>query len=335
MKRLSIFGGLVAAALIFACSDNAELKPSVRYLQAFDREFQIQVYDTSKSSNEINRAMFAVERELYRLEGIYGEADTSIISQLNRNSWKAPLSADVRDFFIRSQAYFLESDGLVDITLRPLYDLYDFDGRQYVPSAEELRSALDQSGAELLQINDNRLRLNGRRLDLRPLLRGHILRMLGDKLKQLAINDFLLTTAGAIEFDWQHPQSPAKIYIRHPRHEGKYFGMLEVATSSGVATEADFQKYFMHNGRRYHTALSPQSGLPADNMIAITVLSNNAEVADFYCSYLFQMELQAAREIVLMDPTLEALIIFSGEDGMRHWLSPGLRDKFELYEEDA
>ncbi|HCJ10261.1 MAG TPA: hypothetical protein DHW14_03750, partial [Clostridiales bacterium] len=79
---------------------------------------------------------------------------------------------------------------------------------------------------------------------------------------------------------------PWRIAVRHPRAEG-FLGVLELPGGTAVATSGDYERFFVHEGRRYHHILDPSTGWPVSGVVSVTVLAPTAAEADALATALF------------------------------------------------
>jgi thiamine biosynthesis lipoprotein len=64
---------------------------------------------------------------------------------------------------------------------------------------------------------------------------------------------------------------------------------IEAAGEISIVTSGDYERYFNHQGRRYHHILDPQSGMPASKAQSATIISSSATLADAWSTALFVM----------------------------------------------
>ena len=78
---------------------------------------------------------------------------------------------------------------------------------------------------------------------------------------------------------------PWRVGIRDPRAV-RTLAWLELNDES-VATSGDYERFFLVNGKRIHHLLDPRTGRPAGHTIAVTVIANDATLADAASTALF------------------------------------------------
>ena len=325
---------VVLTILTAGCTEVIEYEPVIRYVQAFNTAVQISVYDTSASQGKITSAVNVFEKEVLHYEYLMNHAsDTGALYRLNNSqntTWDIP--EELHDIIEKGIQWGKKSDGLVDITIKPVMDLYVFTEKFKLPDSSEMQEALEKVNYSKLKLSKNRLYRDNLQLDLTHLAKGYTIYKASKILLEREINDFLINAGGVIQFQWTHPELPATIYIRHPRQLGKFYGQFHLNHSCGLATAADYQKWTDYEGTRYHHLISPKTGKPVSDMIAISVIAANAFVADYYATYLFLLGHEKAKNIVTDHRALEAIIIWQEMGQLKHWISAGLIDNFEYNE---
>ena len=77
-----------------------------------------------------------------------------------------------------------------------------------------------------------------------------------------------------------------KIGLQHPRKPESILASFSLS-GKAVATSDDYQKYFNHEGTRYHHILNPKTGYPVTGMTSATVVTDTVMDADALSTVLF------------------------------------------------
>jgi len=77
-----------------------------------------------------------------------------------------------------------------------------------------------------------------------------------------------------------------RVGILDPRGEGVLAG-LAVADGECLLTSGDYERYFEHQGKRYHHLLHPEHGYPARGTASATVIAQDCARADAAATALF------------------------------------------------
>ena len=255
---------------------------------------------------------------------------------------------------IRPNALFLEmygfayrmwerSGGAVDCAAGPLFDAWGFGFREGVmPSDQEVRSLRSTCGMALLPaelpLQDGVLDPAGLgfpRLNFNAVAQGYSCDIIARYLYGLGVKD-MLVDIGEIWCDGRNPSGgPWAVGIDRPvdRDPDSVIGdqgLTGIWSSGqapcGVVTSGNYRKYYMKDGRKYAHTIDPVSGYPVQhNLLSATVVSSEgAGVADAVATWCMVVGLEKAKELVAGDPSLEAYLVYSGEDGrMQEWVSAG------------
>lgn len=105
-------------------------------------------------------------------------------------------------------------------------------------------------------------------------------------LKNMGINNAIINTGGDLKVIGTHGDRPWKIAIRHPRNNS-VLASINAQDNEAIFTSGDYERYYMHEGMRYHHILDPRTGYPAQGTQSVTVIHNNAGLADVAATALF------------------------------------------------
>ncbi|MCX5707529.1 MAG: FAD:protein FMN transferase [Candidatus Omnitrophica bacterium] len=230
------------------------------------------------------RAPEIVFSEIRRIEGMLSKyRPESEISQLNKNG---QVKASPEMFYIleKSVGFWELSQGVFDVTVGPLMDLWGFTKKEFrQPSAEEIREALKIIGSNKIILNKQdyvvKFMLPGMKVDLGAIAKGFAVDCAVRKLKDSGISSCLINAGGQIYGLGDKSGRPWKVAIRSPRGEGVE-GYLEIKDQA-VSTSGDYEQYFEKDKRRFSHIMNPHTGYPEDSkIISATVIADDGLTAD-------------------------------------------------------
>jgi len=268
----------------------------------------------------------------------------SLLSRFNAGEPIRPnrLFLEMYDFAYRM---WLRSGGAVDCAAGPLFDAWGFGFREgKLPSEEEVERLLQVCGMaklpEVLPLEDGVLdpaRMGFPRLNFNAVAQGYSCDIIARYLYSLGVKD-MLVDIGEIWCDGLNPSGASwAVGLDRPtdRADDSVAGddgltgvWLSEGKPAGVVTSGNYRKYYVQDGRKYAHTIDPLSGYPVrHNLLSATVISSEgAGVADAVATWYMVVGLEKAKQLVLEDPTLEAWLVYSADDGtMQEWGSPGFR----------
>jgi len=204
-----------------------------------------------------------------------------------------------------------ESNGAFDPRIKPLIDLWGFDGGDAaVPEADALAGTV-----KILQTQ-------GQPIDLQELAAVPDVLHFGAWAKGYAVDRALevlrshesaaLVDAGGevrgFGADWT-------VGVQHPRLPGSLLVALEPGELA-VATSGDYEQFFEQDGERYCHLLDPRTGWPAKGCRSVTVLAPDCARADALATAVFVLGPTEGMNLVEGLPGIECLIIDA--EGERH-----------------
>lgn len=191
-----------------------------------------------------------------------------------------------------SLPHYRSSGGLFNPALGGLVRLWGFheEGGGIVPSPEQLQPYIERPpGMQQLVLNEAVISSThpALQLDFGGIAKGYALKVLVDNLAHMGFEHLILNAGGDLRALGRHGARPWCVGIRHPRKPGETLASLQIRNDESVFTSGDYERYFMHEGRRYHHILDPRSAYPAGDAIAVTVVHPDAIVADAAATALF------------------------------------------------
>lgn len=117
------------------------------------------------------------------------------------------------------------------------------------------------------------------KLDLGGIAKGYGVDRIIDMLREMGIENAIINGGGGLRAIGRHGERPWRIGIRDPRGPGS-IAAVEVSGDESVFTSGDYERYYEHEGRRYHHIIDPRSGYPAAGTRSVTVIADNGTLAD-------------------------------------------------------
>lgn len=260
----------------------------------------------------------------------------SEISRINRHAGQhaVPVSNDMASLLERTLQVSRMSSGVFDPSVGVLLDAYGF-GRSdtlHVLSEAERKALLSLVHYDQIRFSGDSVRLQDHRMliDLGGIAKGYAV---GEAIKTLqarGIGDAQIDAGGDLA-TIASPLTAGKrnIYIRHPLNREKFFGRFRMDVGT-VATSGDYERYFIHNGERFHHILDPRTGWPARLCRSVTIRAVDAALADGLSTAVFILGPDKGMALVEQLPDVDAVIIYEDDQGLQYKVSSGLQAGFEL-----
>lgn len=106
-------------------------------------------------------------------------------------------------------------------------------------------------------------------------------------LKTLGVKHAIINTGGDLKALGKHGERAWRIGIRHPRKKDVIIASIETQGEESIFTSGDYERFYLHNGKRYHHILDPRTGYPAQGTQSVTVIHTNSGLADAAATALF------------------------------------------------
>lgn len=185
---------------------------------------------------------------------------------------------------------------------------------------------------ENLKLDGKKLSSNNSstQLNFGAFAKGYSIDLSMQYLKKSGIRNAVINTGGDLGVIGKHGNRHWKVGIRHPRKE-EVIAWLEVKNNENVFTSGDYERFYIHNNKRYHHILNPETGYPASGATSVTVLHHNASEADAAATALFVAGPKKWHEIALSMGIRSVMLI---DDHGKIHMSPKMADRIHLNDEN-
>ena len=271
-------------------------------------------------SQDAESANIAIESALDAMTEIDSLMSTykqdSEISEINRQAGQNAVSVSSQTFFVvKSAIYYSEiSDGAFDITISPLVRIWGFLRKQgRIPSLEEINQKRALVNYKLIGFDSEHKRVklpkNGMMLDLGGIAKGYAVDQAVEKLRAAKMENVLVNLSGNM-YAMGHPKDKKvwRIGIRHPRQKKGLLGVLKLQEQA-IATSGDYEKYFIHNGKKYSHLINPRTGYPVSGIASVTIIAQTAMEADALSTTVFVLGPEQGLQLIESKDGAEGMIV--------------------------
>jgi len=284
------------------------------------------------------RALRAFERvfdEFDRLDRLHSVwKDGSDVLRVNAEAGHAPVKVSPETVEVLGAARQVSewTGGKFDVTFGALSGLWKFDHDQdnRIPRQEDIRRQLPLIDFTAVEVNAGAgtvfLRRAGARIHLGGIGKGYAVDRAAALLRADGVADFLIQAGGDLYAGGSHGDRPWRTGIRDPRGPvDRIFAAMNLRDET-FSTSGDYERYFIHDGHRYHHILDPDDGQPAQGCRSVTIVAKQAILADALSTGVFVLGPQAGMALIEKLPDVEGVIV---SDQNTVLVSSGLTGRLE------
>ena len=151
-----------------------------------------------------------------------------------------------------------------------------------LPDPSEIEARISGGvGAAILRWDGDRI-MGGRSfllIDLGGIAKGAILEDSVQILRKLGVNHAIVDIGGDLTVLGDIRGKPAHIGIRSPVADNPV-ASIDIVDGETIVTSGNYERYVEIGGQRYNHILDPQSGYPVEHTAAVTVVHDDAMLAD-------------------------------------------------------
>jgi thiamine biosynthesis lipoprotein len=277
-----------------------------------------------------------VFREFERLESLMSVwRPASDIVRLNQAAGRHPVvvSSDVMEALRMAKDVGDWTDGAFDVTFGALSDVWKFDHDQdnRIPSAEEIGRRVPFVDYRALDLDTVGSRAyiagKGMRAHLGGIGKGYAVDRGAAILRSRGVHDFMIQFGGDLYVGGSRGERAWRLGIRDPRGPADSIFAAVDLTDSAFSTSGDYERFFVRSGRRYHHILDPRTGEPARGCRSVTIVADNATLADALSTGVFVLGPDKGMALIERLPRIEGVIVTSDN---RVLVSTGLKARLEI-----
>jgi FAD:protein FMN transferase len=318
---------LLLLSLISACTDKA-IKPVSLVGEAQGTYYMVTYYDAANRNlqREIDSLLkdFDMSVSLWEPE--------SILSRINRGDTAVVPDEIFLYNFTTSLSVATETNGAFDFTISPLVKAWGFGPRERAEITPQLIDSLRELvDYRKVWLENGKVVKSDERIafDFNAVAQGHSVDLIAQMLRGYGIENFIVDVGGEIYASGIKPDgSNWLVGIEEPTEfagDSRTVSLIVRLENKALATSGNYRKYYEKDGMRYSHTINPQTGYPVDhNLLSVTILAENAALADAY-----------ATAFMVMGHDKAIGFVEGRSDLQGHFIWSGLKGKFESYSTDG
>ena len=238
-------------------------------------------------------------KKLVQLENLFSlYKENSQLSMLNKNGYIENPHPDMIALLDLSKKYAEITDGAFDVTVQPLWNLYNeaFIKTNKPPLESEIEKTLSLVDWRSISVSKNLINYEkeGMSSTLNGIAQGYITDKISEHLINSDINNTLVQL-GEYRGIGDHPDGrPWRLLLSNPEHTDS-IGQIEF-TNAAVATSAGLGTPFDLTGKHHHI-FDPKNGYNANNYLQVSVTSKTAAEADALATAFLILNRKASEKI--------------------------------------
>ena len=296
--------------------------------------YNISRVDTEDRSFDIKNRVDHRLREINAAMSTY--ISNSELSQINRSDdINFRVSSDLAEVLSISLSIYRASQGLFDVTIGPLVNLWGFGPDAKVerqPSNEQILLQLDRVGSDALKLQALTLeRSEYRYIDLSAVAKGWGVDQIAELYEDYGIDNYLVEIGGEMRLSGNKPSDiPWRIAIERPSGDLQQRSpqLIFSPGARAVATSGDYRNYFELDGVRYSHTIDVKTGKPISHRLAsVSVIHERSAYADAWATALNVAGPEAGL-LLAEQNNLAAYMIVREENGFKEYFSNQFRAWF-------
>lgn len=322
MKRFLI--ALLISALLLPSLGGCSLqqkKYTNQGFEWFDTFYLLTVYtDNEEEFDRYATLCRNMIREYHQLLDIYHTYDG--INNLKTVNDRAGEAVDVEprlyEFLRYAQEMHELTDGYTNIAIGSVTTLWHEAREQAangeeaaLPDAKKIAEAMTHTDIQSLHLleNERTVLLSDPlcSLDAGALGKGYVAQKIANALVKEGCESFLLNMGGnTVAFGSKPQNEPWLVGIQTPEGHKGYEGSLRLS-GEALVTSGSYERNLTVDGVPYHHIIHPHTGYPNSTYQSVSVLCDNAALADALSTALFSMTPEAGMALVESLPHTEAI----------------------------
>lgn len=257
-------------------------------------------------------------KEIQRIEKLLTTfSEESQTNEINRNAGITPVVVDLEVFQLIQRANRISkiTQGAFDLSYGSIdKSLWNFDiTMKTLPSVEIAKKSVRLINYNNIILDEKNttvfLKEKGMRIGFGGIGKGYAAEMAKRKLQELGVQNGIVNASGDLcTWGTQTNGKQWTVGIADPNEKIKSFAQMNISNKA-IATSGNYEKFITINDKKYSHTINPKTGLPITGISSVTIICNNAEIADAMATPVMVMGIEAGLFMVNQIKDLACIII--------------------------
>ena len=290
-----------------------QFKKNIRLM---GNQFEFTLID--ENENNANETFEIAIQEIKRIETLLTTfSDTSITFKINENAGISPVQVDDEVFQLIKRCQFISkiTQGAFDISYGSLDKrFWNFDlNMTSLPDPKVAKKAVELINYENIILDETHktvfLKNKGMRIGFGGIGKGYAAEMAKKKLIENNVLNGIVNASGDLTaWGFQENGEAWTIGVADPNQRKSIFSTFKI-TNKAVATSGNYEKFITINNKRYSHTIDPKTGYPISGIKSVTILAENAEIADALATPVTVMGIDVGMNFINQLKTIGCIII--------------------------
>ncbi len=343
MKRfisliLSLIFIMLSFASISSCQLQSKQKFKAYYFDYFDTATTIVGWESSQKEFDATCEIIKAELEYYHKQyTIYNSYEgVNNICALNKkeNGVHKELVVDksIIDLIIYCKQLYTQTDGKLNIAMGSVLSIWHSYRNQgmnnpmeaKLPPMDKLKEASVYTDIEKVIVNEAEQTVfisePEMTLDVGAIAKGYAVERVAEALIEKGVTGYVLNVGGNVRAIGDSNGEPWQVGIENPDtgSEEAYIELLDL-TDKSLVTSGNYQRFFVVDGKNYHHIIDPDTLMPCDKFMSVSVITTDSGYADALSTTLFLMDYEDGLQLIEATEDTEAMWVLP--DGSKKYSS--------------
>ena len=325
----------IVALLLLGCGTPDSVRKEIK-IEGFAQGTTYHISYLSTENKSYERSIDSLLIEIDNSLSTYQERST--ISRFNNCDSIAKSDSMFKDVFAISKDVYQVTEGAFNPAIAPIVNMWGFGYENtFQLDSSKIDSLLAFTDFDKVLVKEAYIiKLEkGIKLDFNGVAQGYSVDVLSRFLELKGIDNYMVEVGGELRVSGNNINDTLwRIGIDRPliNLEQREIEAIINLDNKSVATSGNYRKLKEKNGVKYSHTINPKTGYPIlHNLLSATVIADNCGYADAYATAFMVLGLEKSKEILLSSNKLEALLIYSSDDGsLETFVTAGIKNHVAL-----